>query len=362
MVCPLLLHWCTSFLSAPPYCNLSPRLACQASLNALVPPCVSLLDITNVTAHQGTSDQSMTSPRREWTTTGLNRDTHPSIALSQYGFVNIPSPPHAVRVVPNQRLLVDTPSTSNQIVMVDAPTVANPRVLVVSPTLQKACMDVPFPNNQKNLTDAPFLNAQRCMNDADCKRDDGLEGLLPRASQGVVPSLPLSSPLLFDSAPSVSSTPIPMPQKALQPSPTVYQRYTQPVASVVKCSSEALDGGDDSDVTPPISPQQQGSPDTKTMPGKQHPLGVIDDTKMPTSVHLKRNVRIARAKSCVESGVNIECDKHLTAFPILYAHVRCLCHESLCQGNGKLTSYIMMLMSLSPSSGLSLLLYISIKF
>eukprot|EP00731_Ephydatia_muelleri_P022533 Em0015g116a len=287
----------------PPPCNLSPHLACgQATPSALVPPSVSLVppsvSLVDVTHHQCASDQSMTSPRREWATTGLSRDKHPSISLSQYSFVNVPSSPNA-RVVPtttNQRLLLDTPSTSNQIVMADAPTTTHPRALRVSPT-------------------------QNRRYDADCKRYDGVEGLPPRAMQGV-PSLSLSSPLLFDSAPSICSSPIPMSQKAPHPAPSVCQRYPQPVASTVKFSTETLDSSDDSDVTPPISPH--GSPEV------MHQLLVVDHTKTSTSSHLKRNVRVARTKSCAESGVNVECEQQ-PKFPLLYAHVRCLCRGSLCQ-------------------------------
>ena len=323
----------TLFLLAPPLCNLSPHLACgQATPSALIPPSVSLVppsvSLVDVT-HQCTSDQSMTSPRREWATTGLSRDKYPSISLSQYGFVNVPSSPNA-RVVPtttNQRLLLDTPSTSNQIVMADAPTTTHPRVLGVSSTQNRVCVNLPFQyNNQKNLTDTLFINPQGY--DADCKRYDGVEGLPPRAMQGV-PSLSLSSPLLFDSAPSICSSPIPMSQKAPHPAPSVCQRYPQPVASTVKFSTETLDSSDDSDVTPPISPH--GSPEV------MHHLLVVDHTKTSTSSHLKRNVRVARTKSCAESGVNVECEQQ-PKFPLLYAHVRCLCRGSLCQDKGKLSS------------------------
>ena len=79
----------------------------------------------------------------------------------------------------------------------------------------RVCVNLPFQyNNQKNLTDTLFINPQGY--DADCKRYDGVEGLPPRAMQGV-PSLSLSSPLLFDSAPSICSSPIPMSQKAPHP-------------------------------------------------------------------------------------------------------------------------------------------------
>lgn len=263
----------------------------------------------------------MASPGREWSATAMNQQKH-SVAAS-----TIPGDHKIFSAIPDQRLFQDVCSTLNSVAMASPSTLVHAKGLLVSTPNRRAFVSAPSPNSQMDLTDAPSTDTAHCLRDTDSKGPSGSEESSRQAPSHVL----FSSPLLFDSAPpSLSISPVRTPhQKTLQSTPVPCRQYVQGTDSVVNSFAEAQGNSGDSDVTPPISPQQKGSPDAKVASERQHLL-VLNHTKETSVEKPKKNVRIARLRSCIE-GASVECRKQQTC-SLAYADIMCSCDKSICSG------------------------------
>ena len=190
-------------------------------------------------------------------------------------------------------------------------------------THQMVLVDIPSPTD-KDLMGVPAPTAPRGPGDLDSTRHNG-PPVIPQ-----LPSLSLSSPLLFESAPTVCSSSTPIPQIVLQPASIMCQHVDKDEKSLL---TETFDSSEDNDVTPPLSPQQNGSPTAIAMPRTHH----LVDINLVTSAsrQSKKNVRFAKAKrSIMEIGDSSACEKQ-QACPVQYAQIICSCREPLCPDQGK---------------------------